>query len=61
LTERGYLYLASEAGAATLRENHATQRAQGVGVALLEPDALGQRFPWLNVDDLALGSLGLQR
>ncbi len=59
LTEKGYLYLATEAGAATLRENHATQRAQGVAVALLEPAALQQRFPWLNVDDLALASLGL--
>jgi len=60
LTERGYLYLATEAGAATLRENHATQRAMGVEVALLEPAQLRQRFPWLNVDDLALGSLGLK-
>jgi len=59
LTERGYLYLATEAGAATLRENHAIQRAQGVDVALLEPAALQQRFPWLQVDDLALASLGL--
>ncbi|MBW8720497.1 MAG: FAD-binding oxidoreductase [Polaromonas sp.] len=59
LTERGYLYLATEDGAATLRENHATQRAQGVDVALLNPAELQQRFPWLQVDDLALGSLGL--
>lgn len=59
LTERGYLYLATEAGAATLRENHAIQRAQGVQVALLEPAELQQRFPWLRVDDLALASLGL--
>jgi len=59
LAERGYLYLATDAGAATLRENHATQRAMGVEVALLEPAQLRQRFPWLNVDDLALGSLGL--
>lgn len=59
LTERGYLYLATEAGAATLRENHATQRAHGVEVALLEPAALQQRFPWLQVNDLALASLGL--
>lgn len=59
LAERGYLYLATAAGAATLRENHATQRAMGVEVALLEPAQLRQRFPWLNVDDLALGSLGL--
>lgn len=59
LTERGYLYLATEAGETTLRENHATQRAQGVDVALLNPAELQQRFPWLQVDDLALGSLGL--
>lgn len=59
LTERGYLYLATEAGAATLQENHATQRAQGVDVALLTPAEIRQRFPWLQVDDLALGSLGL--
>jgi FAD-dependent oxidoreductase domain-containing protein 1 len=59
LTERGYLYLATEAGTATLRENHATQRAQGVDVALLTPAEIRQRFPWLQVDDLALGSLGL--
>ena len=59
LAERGYLYLATDAGAATLRENHATQRAMGVEVALLEPAQLRQRFTWLNVDDLALGSLGL--
>jgi FAD-dependent oxidoreductase domain-containing protein 1 len=59
LTERGYLYLATEAGAATLRENQAIQRAHGVQVALLEPAALQQRFPWLRVDDLALASLGL--
>ncbi len=59
LTERGYLYLATEAGASTLQENHATQRAQGVDVALLNRAELQQRFPWLQVDDLALGSLGL--
>jgi glycine/D-amino acid oxidase-like deaminating enzyme len=28
-------------------------------VALLGPEALRQRYPWLNVDDVALGSLGL--
>lgn len=59
LTERGYLYLATEAGAATLQENHATQRAHGVDVALLTPAEAQQRFAWLQVDDLALASLGL--
>lgn len=59
LTERGYLYLASAAGAPGLRDQHAIQRQHGVDVALLEPAALQARFPWLNTADLALASLGL--
>ena len=59
LVEPGYLYLATEAGAPTLRSVHAVQRAHGVDVALLSPAELAARFPWLAVDDLALGSLGL--
>ncbi|MBI3348932.1 MAG: FAD-binding oxidoreductase [Burkholderiales bacterium] len=59
LVEPGYLYLATPAGAASLRDVHALQRREGVDVALLSPAALSARFPWLAVDDLALGSLGL--
>ena len=59
LVEPGYLYLATGQGAATLRDNHAAQRAAGADVALLAPAELQARFPWLAVDDLALGSLGL--
>jgi FAD-dependent oxidoreductase domain-containing protein 1 len=59
LVEPGYLYLATPAGAATLSEVHALQRAEGVDVALFNPAELRARFPWLAVDDLALGSLGL--
>lgn len=59
LTEQGYLYLATEGGATVLHENHLVQKDEHVDVALLEPDALERSFPWLNVSDLALGSLGL--
>jgi glycine/D-amino acid oxidase-like deaminating enzyme len=59
LVEPGYLYLATEAGAAALRGLHGLQRGEGVDVALLTPAELAVRFPWLAVDDLALGSLGL--
>ena len=59
LVEPGYLYLASAAGAGAMRELHALQRQMGVDVALLAPAALAERFPWLSVEDLALGSLGL--
>ncbi|MEP6502777.1 MAG: FAD-binding oxidoreductase [Betaproteobacteria bacterium] len=59
LVERGYLYLATAAGAESLRELNALQRGCGADVALLAPDALAARFPWLATHDLALGSLGL--
>jgi FAD-dependent oxidoreductase domain-containing protein 1 len=59
LVEPGYLYLATAAGEAALRQVNAVQRAEGVDVALLSPAELAARFPWLAVDDLALGSLGL--
>jgi FAD-dependent oxidoreductase domain-containing protein 1 len=57
--ENGYLFLSTEAGRATLEHNHAVQRALDVPVALLTPAELRARFDWLNVDDLAGGSLGL--
>ena len=60
LIEPGYLYLAAtEGGAAVLREQHALQRQHAVQTALLAPDALRQRYPWISADDLVLGSLGL--
>lgn len=57
--EGGYLFLASEAGLPILESNHAVQREHGVQVALLNPMELRARFPWMEVDDLAGGSLGL--
>lgn len=59
LRETGYLYLAQARTLDALAENHALQRAHGADVALLSPPALRERFPWLAVDDLAGGSLGL--
>jgi len=58
LKEQGYLFLASEEGAATLRQNHATQQAQGAHTTLLDPSQLASRFPWLCLDDVVLGCLG---
>ncbi|HEX2141200.1 MAG TPA: FAD-dependent oxidoreductase, partial [Candidatus Limnocylindria bacterium] len=57
--EGGYLFLATDAGLATLEHNHALQREHDAPVALLGPMELRQRFPWLNVEDIAAGSLGL--
>ncbi len=57
--EGGYLFLASASGVPVLEANHAVQKAEGADNALLDPVALKARFPWLNADGLALGSLGL--
>jgi sarcosine oxidase len=57
--EGGYLFLATPAGLSVLEANHALQREHGVDVVLLGPMELRQRFPWITVDDIAAGSLGL--
>jgi glycine/D-amino acid oxidase-like deaminating enzyme len=59
LVEPGYLFLATAQGRPTLAANHALQRAHGAAVALLDPDALRERFPWIATADLAAASLGL--
>ncbi len=59
LHEGGYLYLATAAGEVTLRDNHILQKRHGADVALLGPDELAERFPWLALQDVVLGSLGL--
>jgi FAD-dependent oxidoreductase domain-containing protein 1 len=56
--EAGYLYLATSAGAASMRAAHAVQRACGADIELFDVDALCSRWPWLNVDGLALGAWG---
>lgn len=55
----GYLYLASPDRVEDLRANHAVQAAAGADVALLGPADLSARFPWLSLDGVELGSLGL--
>jgi len=56
----GYLYLAAPGHEAVLRENHAIQCHEGAEIALLAPAELGARFPWLALDGVTLGSLGLK-
>nr|WP_222858252.1 FAD-dependent oxidoreductase [Paraburkholderia phenoliruptrix] len=58
LHEGGYLFLATPAGDATLRENHALQKSLGADINLLDKQALKARFPWLNVEDLVSGAFG---
>lgn len=58
LRDGGYLFLATEPGARTLRENHALQTRLGADVVLLSPAALREKFPWLNTGGLSLGAFG---
>ncbi|MDN3922298.1 NAD(P)/FAD-dependent oxidoreductase [Roseateles violae] len=58
LQEQGYLYLATEKGAADLRQLQALQTAQGAEIELMTPTELRHRWPWLATQDLALGSWG---
>lgn len=57
--EAGYLFLATGDGWSILQSNHRQQRRLGANVSLLSPAQLAGRFPWLRVDDVAGGSLGL--
>jgi glycine/D-amino acid oxidase-like deaminating enzyme len=58
LHEGGYLFLATPAGEATLRENHALQTSLGADISLLDQASLQARFPWLNTADLVAGAYG---
>ena len=60
LREPGYLYLVAPERVAAAQEVHAVQRAAGADVALLAPEALAERFGWLDTAGVALGSLGLR-
>ncbi|MFA5664920.1 NAD(P)/FAD-dependent oxidoreductase [Castellaniella sp.] len=57
--EGGYLFLATDQGLATLQQNQVLQSSLGADIALLSGAQLRARFPWLKVDDLAAGALGL--
>ena len=59
LREPGYLYLAGPDGASVLQTNHATQVAHGASTALLDTGDLAARFPWMALEGVVLGSLGL--
>jgi len=61
LREEGYLFLATEAGFPVLEANQRLQREMGADNVLLTPAELARRFPWLNVEGLAGGCLGLSK
>ncbi|MDQ0469990.1 NAD(P)/FAD-dependent oxidoreductase [Labrys wisconsinensis] len=59
LHQPGYLVLAPPERAEAQRAKNRVQRGMGVDIALIEQADLARRFPWLNTQDLALGSFGL--
>jgi len=58
LRQWGYLFLLSESAREAAIAVNAMQAAGGAHNELLDPAALAERFPSLNLDDIALGSFG---
>ncbi len=56
--ERGYLVLASEAASADHLAMTRMQIENGATIAVLRPNELAVRFPWLNLDGVGVGTLG---
>ncbi|XP_030217532.1 FAD-dependent oxidoreductase domain-containing protein 1 [Gadus morhua] len=56
----GYLFVANESVAHIMEENYSTQRFAGAKVSLLSPVQLKEKFPWINTEDVALASYGLE-
>ncbi|XP_074783484.1 FAD-dependent oxidoreductase domain-containing protein 1 [Athene noctua] len=56
----GYLFLASEQAAARLEATVQLQREEGAQVALLSPTQLKAKFPWIDTEDVAVASYGLE-
>ncbi|XP_050307407.1 FAD-dependent oxidoreductase domain-containing protein 1-like [Anthonomus grandis grandis] len=60
-TPHGYLLLASETGAEQLIENSRLQNDLGAKNCILGRQQLKERFPWMNVEDVEIGCLGLEK
>ncbi|TPN02118.1 FAD-binding oxidoreductase [Mesorhizobium sp. B2-1-3A] len=59
LHQPGYLVLATPERADAQRAKNLVQRSMGVDIELIEQSDLARRLPWLNTEDLALGSFGV--
>ena len=59
LKERGYLIVTGPEGEAASRAGRARVVAEGAHIDWLDPAVLAARYPWLNVTDLAGGTLGV--
>src|SRR5712692_520115 len=53
--KNGYLFIVPPAGLGVLKRNFDRQQSMGCNVVWLEPDALHEKFPSMNVSDLGAG------
>ena len=58
LVERGYLFLGASGSEIERRAGAEMQRAAGADIAVLSPNEVKARHPWLNVDDIAIATSG---
>jgi len=56
----GYLMLATSNGVKRLLENYETQTKNGAKIMLMDKHKLKSTYPWLNVDQIELGALGIE-
>ncbi|XP_018794245.1 PREDICTED: FAD-dependent oxidoreductase domain-containing protein 1 [Bactrocera latifrons] len=57
----GYLTLASAENAETLKTMSKIQNEFGARTEILTPERLRGKFPWLNIEDVAIGCQGLEK
>jgi len=57
--ENGFLFLIKDQDIPMLYSMNSLHQQHGASVSLLDPEDLSHGFPWLNIRDLAGGSLGL--
>jgi len=56
--KQGYLFLGTPGMEDAMRRIHDIQMREGAPVVLLDAPAMAEKFPWLNVDGVTLGSYG---
>ena len=58
--ENGYLFMASEQGLPVLTKNIDLQQSLGADIALIDPDEITRRFPYIDTKGIAGAGLGLK-
>lgn len=56
--KQGYLFLGTPEMETAMHRIHEIQKREGAPVTLLDPAAMSEKFPYLNLDGISLGSYG---